>query len=390
MKQIASSLNIRIVLLHLSTYTLGCLLLAIMFSCSHNNSSTSAQLQEKEITVKYAQGFRLSEGDGYRRIDIVNPWDTTRFLHTYLLIDRNDTLPSELPNGCIIRTPLRNTLIFSSVHCSLLNELNLLHAVGGICDSQYIYVEELQERLAAGTLVDAGSSITPDIERVIDMSPDAILLSPFENNNNDRLTHTGIPIIECADYMETSPLGRAEWVKIFGWLYHCETSADSLFNSVEEAYNSICCMINETTERPKVITERRSGAMWYVPGGNSYMATLLRDAGASYPWSDNPNTGSIPLSFENVLEQGQDADFWLIKYHADKDVTYNDLIEEYAPYKRFKAFEQRKILGCNTQRLRYYEETPFHPERLLQDLAATFHPTLFDNYTPYYFHPLPL
>lgn len=358
-------------------------------SCSNNSASNSCDFNEKPLVVKYAQGFTLSQGEGYRRIDIINPWDTTRLLQTYLLVNHHDTLPAALPKGSIIRTPLCKTIVFSSVHGSLLRELNALDAIAGICDSEYFYIEELQERISAGTLVDAGSSLTPDLEQIIDLSPDAILLSPFENNTNERLSLSGIPIIECADYMETSPLGRAEWIRVFGWLYGCEVCADSLFGSVEQAYLSTKQKITQATiEKPEVITERRTGAMWYVPGGKSYMAKLLNDAGASYPWSDNNNTGSIALSFEHVFEQAQDADYWLIKYHAEKNLTYNDLLQEFAPYGRFKSFKENKIYGCNTHYLRYYEETPFHPERLLQDLSAIFHPTLFENYKPYYFHPI--
>ncbi len=388
MKYIEQDTTIRPLRHILASCIFLCMTTMLLTAC-YNNSHIS-HADEQPIDVKYAQGFALSQGNGYRRIDIINPWDTTRMLSTYLLIDHHDTIPRTLPKGKIIRTPLRKSVVFSSVHCSLLNELHTLDAIAGICDSEYIYVEELQKRLTQGTLVDAGSSVTPDIEHIIELTPDAILLSPFENTQNDRLVHTGIPIIECADYMETSPLGRAEWVRVFGWLYGCETSADSLFHHVEESYLSTCSLISHTTTHPKVITERRTGAMWYIPGGNSYMATLLSDAGAAYPWSDNPNTGSIPLSFENVFEHGQDADYWLIKYHAPVDLTYSDLLEEYTPYSKFKAFEQQQIYGCNTQRLRYYEETPFHPERLLQDLGAIFHPTLFEGYTPYYFHPMPL
>ena len=269
-----------------------------------------------------------------------------------------------------------------------MRELQCLDAIGGICDSEYVYVEELQQRLATGNLTDAGYSTSPNIEQIIELNPEAILLSPFENTRHERLVNTGIPIIECADYMETFPLGRAEWIRLFGWLYGCEALADSLYNNIKSDYTAIQQRTANIESKPLVITERRIGQVWYVPGGNSYMAHLLSDAGARYPWSDNNNTGSIPLSFENVLERGQGADFWLIKYHANNDLTYQALKEEYTPNSRFNAFEQKHIYGCNTQYIRYYEETPFHPERLLQDLAAIFHPSLFETYIPLYFKAL--
>ena len=356
--------------------------------CSNKPASDHSVTYESPIVVEYAQGFRMAQGDGYCRIDIVNPWDTTTLLRTYLLVDTHAPLPQHMPEGIVVRTPLNNSLVFSSVHCSLLAELHCLDAIGGICDSEYNYIEELNNRLQNGTLTDAGNSVSPDIEQIIDLNPDAILLSPFENLRHERLEKTGIPIIECADYMETSPLGRAEWMRLIGRLYGCESLADSLFESIKEEYLSTAQKVATVQEKPSVITERRIGQVWYVPGGKSYMASLLNDAGAEYPWSDNSNTGSIALSFENVLEHGQDADFWLIKYNATQNLSYNDLRQEYTPNSRFKAFEQRHIYGCNTQYMRYYEETPFHPERLLQDLGAIFHPSLFPEHKPYYFLPL--
>ena len=377
-------MNLKSIFLFIAT----CIVATWFVGCSNKSASGHSVCNESTIVVEFAQGFRMAQGDGYCRIDIINPWDTTTLLRTYLLVDTHSTLPLNLPAGVVVRTPLSNSLVFSSVHCSLLSELHCLDAIGGICDSEYNYIEELNSRLQNGTLTDAGNSISPDIEQIIDLNPDAILLSPFENLRHDRLEKTGIPIIECADYMETTPLGRAEWMRLIGRLYGCETLADSLFENIKENYLATAQKVASAQEKPSVITERRIGQVWYVPGGKSYMASLLNDAGAEYPWSDNNNTGSIALSFENVLERGQDADIWLIKYNAAQNLTYNNLRQEYTPNSRFKAFEQRLIYGCNTQYMRYYEETPFHPERLLQDLSAIFHPTLFPEHKPYYFFPL--
>lgn len=353
-------------------------------SQSHHQSNHT----ESVIPVHYAQGFRLWQGDGYKRIDIVNPWDTTQLLRSYIVVQQSDSLPQPMPQGQLIRVPLSQSVVFSSVHCSLLHELDCLSAIAGICDSEFIYIDTLLQRLNDGTLIDAGNSTAPDIERIIALSPDAILLSPYENNSYERLEKTQIPIIECADYMENSPLGRAEWMRMIGILYGCEKEADSLFSSVIETYTSVCKRIAASDYRPKVISERRTGSVWYVPGGESYMATMFADAGAIYPWHDNKSSGSIALSFENVFDSAQDADVWLIKYNNKAYMTYSSLQQEYAPYSRFEAFKRKRIFGCNTHYYRYYEETPFHPDRLLQDLGAIFHPDLFPQYKPYYYHPL--
>ena len=144
----------------------------------------------------------------------------------------------------------------------------------------------------------------------------------------------------------------------------------------------------ETNTRPTVITELKFGSAWYVPGGKSTVARLLADAGADYLFADNGNSGSVPLSFETVFDKGQHADFWLIKYNQPVDKTYKELATDYAPYKNFEAWKQQHIYGCNTNKVNFYEESPFHPERLLKDLIKIFYPELLPEYELGYYSPL--
>lgn len=371
------------------TLLLSAVLLAGLASCKQ--PQTRAQ-GETALPVTYAEGFSLSRTDQYTRIEIRNPWDTARVLHTYITVPKDRPVPEDLPQGTLLRTPLENTLVYSSIHCSLLEQLGMLHRIGGVCDLSYINLASIQSLHREGKVIDMGNSMSPDIEKIIDNKPEAILLSPFENMGYGRIEKLNIPLVECADYLETSPLGRAEWMRVFGILYGCEQQADSLFRQIARRYDSLKNEIAATQERPVVISETKLGATWYMPGGKSYMAQLFRDAGAAYPWSDNEDTGSIPLAFEVVLEKAQHADFWLIKYFADSDKNYASLADEYAPYQRFDAFRDRHIYGCNTSRKLYYEETPFQPDRLLQELAYIFHPEtvrqLYPGYQPRYFNPL--
>ena len=231
--------------------------------------------------------------------------------------------------------------------------------------------------------------MSPDIEKIIDMHPDAILLSPYENSNGyGRIEKLNIPVIECADYMETSPLGRAEWMRFFGLLYGCEHKTDSLFAQVEKEYSDIKSKTSSLSERPSVFSELKIGSTWYVAGGNSTTSQFFADAGARYIFSQLPQSGSVALSSEAVLDKAQDADFWLIKYNQEKDKTYTELKKEDAIYAQFKAFKERQTYGCNTHYIRFYEESPFHPEYLLKDFVKIFHPELLPDYQSHYFHSL--
>lgn len=364
------------------------LLLLLTVQCQSPKSRQADGSAANDTLVHYAHLLAITRHNGYTDVAITNPWDTTRLLHRYLLVPRDQELPPQLPQGTVVRTPLEKSLVYSSVHASAIDLLGAIDRIGGVCDLSYIKTPALLERARAGRLVDAGNSMSPDIERVMELSPDAILLSPFENAGYGRIGKMGIPIIECADYLETSPLGRAEWIKLLGLLYGKEAEADSLFAQIETRYNSLRQQLEQSESAPMVISELKSGSAWYMPGGKSYMARLFADAGARYPWCDNTETGSIPLSFEAVFNRAGEADIWLIKSFNVEQLSYRALQKEYAPYARFKAFREHKIYGCNTAECNYYEETPFRPDLLLQELAALFHPDRFPNYTFRYYQPL--
>ena len=189
--------------------------------------------------------------------------------------------------------------------------------------------------------------------------------------------------------METSPLGRAEWMKFYGLLFGCEDQADSLFKVVEARYLYFKSRASKTRYAPSVLTERKTGSTWYVPGGRSTVGRMLRDAHAAYPFADDHHSGSLSLPFESVLEKGGEADFWMIKYNSTIPFTYADLLAEYHGYAALKAFKNKQVFGCNASVVRFFEETPFRPDLLLRDYLLILHPeerTFLGNLR--YFSPL--
>lgn len=366
--------------------------LVLLSAACSGGSKTSAIKENASDTLvfRYAANISVVKHADFTEVALRNPWDTLKTLHTYLLVDKHQRTPESLPQGTVVNIPLEQSLIYSSVHCSLLKDLTSLSAIAGVCDRSYIRMPEIQEGCDNGTIQDCESSMNPNIEKIIDLSPDAVLLSPFENSGGyGRIEKLSIPLIECADYMETSPLGRAEWMRFFGLLYGKEQVADSLFSEIEKEYLSLKEQTaQEASNRPTVITEMKFGSAWYVPGGKSTVARLLQDAGANYLFADNASSGSVPLSFETVFDKGQHADYWLIKYNQPSDKKYSELATDYAPYKNFDAWKEQHIYGCNTSKVSFYEESPFHPERLLKDLIKIFHPELLPTYELVYYSPL--
>lgn len=369
----------------LSAYIVTWVLL--LSACGGGSKTSSLQAEGDTVRMKYSSLLQIVKHADYTVVTIRNPWDTLKVLHTYLLADREKPLPEHLPEGTVVRTPLQKSVIYSSVHCSLWSELDELKGIGGVCGLEYIKLPQILEGCRNGSIVNVGNSMNPDIERIIDLRPDAILLSPFENSGGyGRVGKLNIPIIECADYMETSALGRAEWMRLYGLLLGKEAQADSLFAGIEKEYLTLTQQVkSQNLKRPTVISEMKNSSAWYIPGGNSTMGRLYQDAGADYVFAYLSNSGSVPLAFETVFDRGGNADIWLIKYNQPQDKTYSELERDYAPYARFKAFQDRKVYGCNTNHVPFYEESPFHPELLLKDLIKIFHPELLPDYDFKYF-----
>lgn len=392
---------------------IGLLAALVLGACGRSESTGNAAGGMDE-----ARGVTITRCDGYTLVEIANPWRKGEVLHTYVLVPRyadavrstketgeasgstrhdddgsaslkgseEQPLPEGLPDGTVVRVPIERAVVYSSVHAGVMKELGSFSAVRGVCDAQYYTMPEVQRGLADGSIADCGNSLSPTIERLVALKPDAIILSPFQNAGYGVLTNLGVPIIECADYMEHTPLGRAEWIKLFGELLGCREKADSIFQATAREYSALTALTATVEKRPKVISEMITSGVWFVPGGDSYMAHLFTDAGASYPWSDDTNSGSLSLDFSQVLARAQDADFWLIK--PDRRLSYSDF-EAINPLNvKFKAFGCRGVYQCVTSETSLFTDFPFHPQVLLRDFVKIFHPELLPDYQLQYYQPL--
>lgn len=362
------------------------LMLALTAACGRRTPAAAAGTD----TVAFAEAslLHVERGRGYTLAEVADPWHAGRTLRRYVLVPRDSAVPPHLPEGTLLRTPLRRVASLSGVHAALLFDLGRGDALAAVADVDYTLHPLIRKAVAEGRTADAGSSMKPDAERLAAARPDAILVSPFENAGYGALEQMGVPLVECADYMETSALGRAEWMRFYGLLLGCPERADSLYDAVAGRYRALARRAEGTGKKPTLLVDRKEGAVWFVPGGESTMGRLFADAGARYVFADMPGSGSLQLSFETVFARGRDADVWLLKYGAAADPTYASLAADYGPYRRFRPWQQRRIYGCNTLRVPFYEETPFHPDRLLADLICIFHPERMPGHRLRYYQPL--
>lgn len=413
----------------------------LMAACQGGKTAAADAEAGDTLEMKYAKLLTIvKHGDGeessdaaegidyqYAEAIIANPWKAGTMLHRYILIPKGEEgdktvamLARRRSTGArcttdTVRTPVERSAVFIAPHCQLMYELGCQQAIRGVCDLNYINIPDVKKRAAAGnaaagkasarnvsaenaaagnSIADCGSSMAPDIERIIALKPEAILLSPFENSGGyGKLDKLHVPIIEAADYMESSPLGRAEWMKFYGMLFKkdgnapktalaasCEPKADSLFAKIEKEYLKLKAEAAGYPKGLSILTERKTGNVWYVPGGQSTIGILLKDANARYIFEDDQHSGSLSMSPEQIIAKGNQVDVWAFKYFGGNALTKQDLLAEYQGYQALKAFQTGTVYETDTSCEPYFELTSFHPEILLREFIILSHPEAGDKF----------
>lgn len=362
------------------------LILLILSSCVSKRQAETLPPGGKDVEMAFAEALEIREYDGYTVVRTYNPWDSLRGPQTYLLTAKGYELPEDAPKGIRLNVPLENALVYSTVHMSLISELGASGSIGGVCGAEYITAPDLKQRLEEGSLTDCGLDLQPNMERIASLKPDAILLSPYDNNDRyGRVAGLGIPVVECGDYVETTPLGRAEWIRFYGRLFGRAEKADSIWTGIRSDYERMRGLAANCRRKPKVLMDAIYGQSWTVPQHDSSTAQIIRDAGGANPFDNFNGDGTVPLSPEQVLAMAKDADVWLVRYWNPHDKTLAMFGSESPYYTRFDAWVKGRVYGCNTANTDYFERTPFHPDLMLADLIMILHPDLANGKDTNYF-----
>jgi len=364
-------------------FLLFLIITAVLQSCGGNSVRRQGSADTLKLTD--ARLLRVSAERGYTLVDIADPWHSGRSLARYALVERADSgrvsVPADLVAVCV---PLRRSVVATSAHSNLVRTLGARRQIAGVCDAQYILNDELRSLIASGAIANCGSAFAPNVERIVAIGADAMLVSPFEDDASATLSaRTGIPVIECADYMEATPLGRAEWMKFYGRLYGRAAEADSLFGVVKRNYNRIRAKASGAKNRPKVLTESVYQSVWYCPGGRSTKAQIIADAGGDYAFRRNQQAGSLSLAPERVIAEASDADVWTLTSSAMP--TAGQFASAYRGYKMIRAFRTGRVYVCPSMATPYFDEVAFRPDWHLAEYVAMLHPELMPGYSLRYY-----
>ena len=367
----------------------------VLFSIIYMMSSCDVSSKSEKIgentndtlnLVSFAQNFKICPLEtGYK---LVIKYSSTE--SEYYLFNDSATIPDHLANKTIIRTPVKSAVAFSSTQWSVFQKLGEIYRVKGILESNYTKNEEILALVAEGRITDVGMSTNVNAEKLINIQPDLILYTPYPGIDFSHLGElSGATMLSFPDYLESHPLGRAEWMKVVGLLCGKEKETKEWFDNVARRYETLSERCSSVEAKPTVFSDLPFENQWYVPGGKSYIAKIFADAGGDYIWKDNESAGSLHIDAESVLLKAQQADFWRVINSYDTPFTYERLEKENELYPLFKAFEKRQLLVCDERECGYFEKSQYEPDVLLADFIYHFHPELltdeWENYTPTYF-----
>lgn len=344
---------------------------------------------------EYARGFSVEYHGTYKVVSIHDPWGRAEESSTYLLVQRGEEVPAGYPNAQVVFVPIEKSVTLSAVHLSQMSRLGVLDSVKGQNGVDQIYDEEIRRFVERGAIEEIGSGTSSmvamlKIERMIELEPDVVFCIANGNKEYDsryKLREAGLKPVITAEWMEDSPLGRAEWIKFIAYFYNKEQEADDFFDRVKTDYLETSEMAKGLDDNPTVFSGIDYQGTWYAPGGASYVAELFQDAGAEYVLSGNTDRGDRPFDVEVVYEKAHDADYW-INIGFTNDI--NELLALDSRYANFGAFKSGNIYHYNARVNAfggndYWESGILRPDIVLKDLVAILHPELIPDHELYYY-----
>ncbi len=381
--------------MHYSQKVILALISILIISSCQNKSDKRSVVSSpvgEQSEIKYAKGFEINTFENYKVILINNAWPGTDKVFRYALVEEGASLPNSEDFDAVVEIPLKRIVVTSTTHIPSLEMINEIESLIGFPSLDFISSEKTRKLISEGKIRELGQNEDLNTEIVLDLSPDAIIGFAMDGNNPtfSTLQKAGIPVFYNADWTETTPLGKAEWIKFFGALFNKEKMADSIFRSIESEYMSAKQIASKAKKTPTVISGAMYRDVWYMPQGESWGAQFIADANGEYLWKDSKGTGSLSLNLESVLEKGHEAEIWIGPGQFTDMAT---LEEASMAYTKFNAFKTGEVYSYNLKKGEtggsiYFELASNRPDLVLKDLIKIIHPELLSEHELFFFHKL--
>jgi iron complex transport system substrate-binding protein len=389
----------------LATITLVCLSLAACVPRSPIvNSSRSDCVASYDpnrdyfpdkLQPKHAKGFTVSYHKHYKQITVAKPWRDANVKFQYVLVQCGTPIPQGFKPEQVVEVPVRSVVALSTTHLVQLEKIGVIDRLIGVNDMKIVTTQSVLDRHQKSPIAEVGNPANPNVERILDLAPDLVTSYGTGDPKFDgypKLLEAQQKVAIVSEYMEPTALGQAEWIKFLALFFNREAAANQTFDQVEKRYQQIAAKAKTVKKRPTVFTGFDNKGTWYVPGGDSYVAKLLADAGADYLWRDDRSSGSMTLSFEQVFDRASDAEYWL--NGSQKWKSRQDLIQTDSRYQQFTAVKTGNlyspILRVNAEGGNdYWQSGIANPDLILTDLVKLFHPELLPDAAFTYYKKLP-
>ena len=356
-------------------------------SKTHHTAKTGSE------AVLYAKGFNIDNYEGYKILRIYSGVGAAMDTTQYVLLQKGVKAPEGFNKAQQIEVPVTRMVTTASSHIAMAEFAGVIDAIVGLGSFKYVNSLALRKNIADGKVQEIGIDGTMNEEVLITMKPELLIVMGNQELNFKRyatLTNAGIPVLVNSEWLERSPLGRAEWVKVMAALTNTEPLVQSKFDTLEREYKQLVAIGKKAKTKPLTITALPYKGIWNVPDGDSYAAKLYKDAGVRYKWLDYRGTGSLSLSFETVAPEALKADFWLDFGYVDSKKEIKAIDPRYADFKPFKNGNlynnnnRVNDLGSND----YWESGVVKPQLILADLIKIFHPELLPDHQLVYYKQL--
>ncbi len=344
----------------------------------------------EKTSVERSQAFDIAYFSHYKVITVREPFPGAAGEVSYLLVQCGTPVPAGYDGVPVIEVPVRNIVAMSTTYLPFLEDLSLLDRLAGVDAFTYINSEAVNDLAAAGKLAEVGSGAEVNVETVLDLDPDLVMTYASGSSDYDahpKLEEVGVPVVLNADYLDADPLARTEWVKFIAAFFNAEGAADAWFEKTVAEYEALTALTASLEVRPTVLVNTPYEGTWYLPGGQSFFARFLEDAGGDYLWAEDASTSSLFLDFEAVYDQAAAADFWVnIGFYG----TLADLQGADARFTEFQAFQEGAVYNNDARQnaaggFDFYESGVARPQVILADLIKIFHPNLLPDHELVYY-----
>jgi iron complex transport system substrate-binding protein len=361
-----------------------------LIGCASESKEENNKSKIKDfIKVNYAKGFEIQYFNNVKKLIIKSPYLNATEQFEYLISTQGDS-EKMYPKGTFIKSPIQKVVVTSTTHIPMLELLGVESTLIGFPHTKYVSSPKTRKLIDKGSVKEIGVKATLNTETLLDLHPDVVIGFSMTKTNKslNLIEKSGIPVVLNGDWLEETPLGRAEWIKFFGVLYNKEKEADSIFKVIEKNYLSAKAIAQKAKNKPTILSGAiMSKDIWNLPAGESFVAQFLKDANTDYIWKNSKGKGSLSLSFESVIDKGQQAEYWIAPgYFSSKDQMLNNNKN----YQSFKSFKDGNLFTFSTKKgatggVIYFELGPTRPDLVLKDIIKITHPELLEDYTPTFF-----